>query len=196
MGHDRLSVYGIAKDYGRPQLREVIRYLQARGLLMQSQGEYPTLAVAPMGWEFLRQRQSLSLPKPTDADDTRGFRPTRAGPASAARDYDEGLFEELRALRRRLADVQNVPPFVVFNDVSLRHMAKTFPRTMEEFSRIIGVGEVKLEQYGPEFLQVIGGYAQYRNLPNPKDVASVRQRPEEEKSDREREMQVRRRRTT
>ena len=196
MGHDRLSVHGIAKDYGRPQLREVIRHLQARGLLVQSQGEYPTLAVAPEGREFLQQRQSLSLPRPVDTDNARGTRPRRAGPPSAAMDYDENLFEDLRALRRRLADARKVPPFVVFSDVSLRYMAATSPRTMEEFSHITGVGEVKLEQYGPEFLEAIGSYAQNNDLPDRTDVAPTRKRPGERGSGREREQPEGRSETT
>ena len=56
LGHDRLSVYGIAKDVGRPELREIIGQLQARRLLVRSEGEYPTLAVTAGGRQFLQGR--------------------------------------------------------------------------------------------------------------------------------------------
>ena len=159
MGHDRLSVYGIAKDFGRPQMREVMSQLQSLGLLARSTGEFPTLAVSPEGREFLRNRGTLSLPRPAGISEGRKLGPKRGSPSAATVDYDEDLFEELRVLRRRLADAQEVPAFVVFGDVSLRNMAATFPQSMEEFSRITGVGEVKLKQYGPQFIKAIQSYA-------------------------------------
>ncbi len=164
-GHRQLSVYGIARDYTRPQLRDIIGQLEARGLLMRSDGEYPTLAVAPSGREFLRERQTLALLRPTDPDVDRDTGAGRTRKTPAATEYDEGLFEELRALRRQLADARDVPPFAILWDVSLRHMAAVVPRSMEEFSGITGVGEVKLEQYGPRFLEVIRSYAEANDRP-------------------------------
>ena len=170
LGHDRLSVYGIAKDVGRPGLREIIGQLQARRLLVRSGGggEYPTLAVTDGGRQLLQGRQSVTLPLPRTAyaGYAPGNGPNLGGSPAAPMEYDEVLFEELCALRRRLADVRDVPAFVIFGDVSLRHMAAAFPQSMEEFSRIHGVGEVKLEQYGPEFLEVIRGYSEVNGLPD------------------------------
>ena len=179
LGHEQLSVYGIAKDVGRPQLREIIGQLQLLGLLEQREGEYPTLAVAPGGREFLKQGQSLTLTRPQAADavDTRRTGRKEAGYRSAATEYDEDLFEQLRTLRKRLADARDVPAFVVFGDVSLRHMAAALPQSTEEFSRIHGVGREKLEQYGPVFLEVICSYAEVNNLPEQQDVAPIGQPP-------------------
>ena len=157
LGHDRLSMYGIAKDVGRPELREIIGQLQARGLLVRSGGDYPTLAVTAGGRQLLQGRQSVTLPLPRTAyaGYAQGNGPNLGGSPAAPMEYDEVLFKELHALRRRLADVRDVPAFVIFGDVSLSHMAAAFPRSMEEFSRIHGVGDIKLEQYGPG---VPGGY--------------------------------------
>ena len=154
LGHDRLSVHGIAKDFGAPQLRDIIGQLQARELLARNEGQYPTLAVTTRGREFLNRRQEISLLSPAEQH---GSKPRQSGSAVG---YDENLFEELRTLRKRLADAQDVPAFVVFGDVSLRHMASDFPQSLEEFSRISGVGNKKLEQYGPEFLEVIRSYVE------------------------------------
>ncbi len=77
-------------------------------------------------------------------------------------EYDRGLFEELKALRRDLA--RGKPAFVVFGDVSLRYMAADLPLTMVEFARIPGVGKRKLEEYGPEFLEVIRSYSEAHGL--------------------------------
>ncbi len=167
LGHDQLSVYGIVKDRSRDELRELIGRLQAEGLLARSQGEYPTLAVTDSGMEFLRHRRSISLALP---------KPPARGKAGDAMEYDKGLFEELRSLRLRVAAEQGVPPYVVFSDVSLRDMATDLPLTMEQFSSIHGVGQAKLEQYGPPFLQAIKSYAESSGLPAATGAALMRQR--------------------
>jgi ATP-dependent DNA helicase RecQ len=111
-------------------------------------------------------------------------------------DYDQTLFEELRALRKRLADVRDVPAFVIFGDVSLRHMAAAIPQSPETFSRVPGVGTAKLEQYGPQFLEVIRSYAEANNLPDRTAELSGRQRPRERDREPERQTPERRRGTT
>ena len=189
LGHDRLSMYGIAKDVGRPELREIIGHICRRGgCWYGSEGDYPTLAVTAGGRQLLQGRQSVTLPLPRTAyaGYAPGNGPNLGGSPAAPMEYDEVLFEELRALRRRLADVRDVPAFVIFGDVSLRHMAESFPRSMEEFSRIHGVGEVKLEQYGPEFLEVIRGYSEVNGLPDRTGVSVKRQQPGEISGERER----------
>ncbi len=196
LGHEQLSVYGTAKDFGQPQLRDIVGQLQARGLLVRNEGEYPTLAVTPEGRAFLRQRQSLSLLRPADAGDAGGTGPRRAGSPAAAVECDEKLFGELRALRRRLADARDVPAFVIFGDVSLRHMAAGFPQSTEEFSRIPGVGEAKLEQYGPEFMEIIRSYVEVNGLPDRTDVAPTQHQRRVRSGGREREPPERRRGTT
>ncbi len=196
LGHEQLSVYGTAKDFGQPQLRDIVGQLQARGLLVRNEGEYPTLAVTPEGREFLRKRQTLSLLRPADTHGQRETGPRRAGSPAAAVDYDEKLFGELRALRRRLADARDVPAFVIFGDVSLRHMAAGFPRSTEEFSRIPGVGEAKLEQYGPEFMEIIRSYVEVNGLPDRTDVAPTQHQRRVRSGGREREPPERRRGTT
>jgi ATP-dependent DNA helicase RecQ len=65
------------------------------------------------------------------------------------------LFETLRVLRKRLADEAGLPPYIIFNDASLRDMAQRQPRTLEEFSTIVGVGQAKLARYGPQFVELI-----------------------------------------
>ena len=71
---------------------------------------------------------------------------------------DEALFERLRALRKRLADERGVPPYIVFSDVSLRQMARSYPQSEGEFARISGVGEKKLREFGAAFLSEIAGH--------------------------------------
>ena len=67
----------------------------------------------------------------------------------------DALFEELRALRREIADREGVPAYVIFHDATLREMAAPRPATEEELLDVGGVGERKLEKYGEEFLALI-----------------------------------------
>ena len=71
---------------------------------------------------------------------------------------DEVLFGKLRGLRKQLADERGVPPYIVFSDVSLRQMARFYPATDKEFSRISGVGDRKLREFGDVFLHEIATY--------------------------------------
>ena len=167
-GHDGLSVYGIVKDYDREQMREVLGLLRTRGLLALNEGEYPTLRVTEAGRAFLQGRERLTLPQLQAAGRTA---PTPRSTGGAPEGYDAGLFEALRALRRRLADAQDVPAFVVFGDVALRHMAASRPTTPEAFGRVPGVGQAKLATYGAAFMEAIRAYAEEHGLPASKAVA-------------------------
>ncbi len=79
---------------------------------------------------------------------------TRAG----AIDCDEQLFEQLRALRRKIADERDVPAYVIFSDASLREMARAYPTRLGDFARIPGVGEQKLKNFGDAFVALISDY--------------------------------------
>lgn len=161
-GHDRLSVYGIVEEFSREQLKEIIAQLRAKGLLVRNEGELPTLSVSAVGWEALRGREKVTLVKPAEA-----AKATRASARGAMTQYDTGLFEELRVLRRRLAEERNVPPYVVFGDASLRHMAAAYPRSRDEFARMYGVGETKMDEYGPEFVETIKDYVEAKGITVP-----------------------------
>ena len=170
LGHDGLSVYGVVQDFGRQQLREIIGLLETHGLLARNGTDYPTLAVTPRGREFINSRDTLRIPRPANEPGLAGSRSSTSGESAV---YDDGLFEELRTLRRRLADQENVPSYVVFGDASLRHMAATYPQSSEAFLRVSGVGDVKLEKYGQEFLAVVQDYvARHGITPPPPDAAT------------------------
>ena len=80
------------------------------------------------------------------------------------KDYDKILFEKLRTLRRKIADERNFPPFIIFGDVSLREMSFYFPKNSDEFLRINGVGQQKLNDFGNLFLEVINSYVKENNI--------------------------------
>lgn len=90
------------------------------------------------------------------AEEARMYTPV-AAPKKAER--EPGLLGALKELRNRIARIKNVPAYVIFSDETLMDMADKLPTTMEEFSMIKGVGEVKLELYGPDFLSILRVYA-------------------------------------
>jgi ATP-dependent DNA helicase RecQ len=84
--------------------------------------------------------------------------PRKRRPRAGEVECDEGLFEVLRKLRAELARARNVPPYVVFSDTTLRHMARDYPRDEVSLLQVPGVGERKLSDYGAVVLAAIGGW--------------------------------------
>ena len=165
LGHDKLSVHGIVNDYDRNILRDIASGLVEKGLLARADGEYPTISVTDAGRQWLRSRQPLTLAMRVDEPSARPPRQERARNGNAPPDYDAALFEELRALRRRLANEQDVPAFVVFNDATLRALAAARPTDDRAMLAVSGVGPAKLDSYGEPFLDVIRKYANDTPLP-------------------------------
>ncbi len=106
------------------------------------------LELTDNGAAILKTRAAVKLTKPAVAPETRT---QRVGDISC----DETLFERLRELRKKLADERDVPAYIIFSDVALRQMARNYPENENEFTRISGVGETKLREFGEVFLQEI-----------------------------------------
>ncbi|MGI8820301.1 MAG: DNA helicase RecQ [Chthoniobacterales bacterium] len=151
-GHDQLSTYGIGSEIKREAWQAIGRELLRLGLLETAPGKFATLSLAQAGLEALRQRTPITLTKQPEiaAAKTKD----RAGNIEC----DELLFDQLRVVRRTLADERNVPAYVIFSDVALREMARTYPTTAAEFRRIPGVGEQKLKDFSEPFLEAIRNY--------------------------------------
>ena len=149
LGHDRLTVFNIVHDFTDDELKQMVSLLLAKGLLVKNGDKYPTLAITEAGRTFLTHYENMTLMRPK--------RSPEVVPAShdSASEYDRGLFEKLRALRKRLADDSAVPPYIIFSDASLQQMAYYCPRNRESFALINGVGAEKLERFSEEFLAVI-----------------------------------------
>ncbi|QSV44486.1 DNA helicase RecQ [Geobacter benzoatilyticus] len=155
LGHDRLSTYGIGADRSAEAWGSIIRQLIHRGYLEQDLANYSVLKLTSAARPLLRGEENLVLAKPRVKVAPAKKEPKRKGVAASLAEGDEGLFQELRALRKRLADEQHVPPYVIFSDATLVEMASLRPATMDDLLRVNGVGQQKLERYGAAFLEVI-----------------------------------------
>ena len=157
--HENLSVYGVAKGTPLQQLREYVDLLLLKNYLVKQPGEYPTIGVSNLGKVALRDRTPILLPKPKSFTES-----LKKESVAEETNYDAGLFEQLRALRRSIAEELNVPPFVIFGDKTLQELAYYLPQSLKSLGKIFGVGERKLKQFGTKFLTVIQVYTKTHGL--------------------------------
>jgi ATP-dependent DNA helicase RecQ len=153
-GHQRLTTFGIGRDLTADQWRAVFRQLAARGLLDVDAEGYGSLLLTAAATPVLRGEEQLWLRRERRAPtapkgSTKRERGAEIAPA------DSGLWDALRACRKRLAAELNVPPYVIFHDATLRAMLENRPTTANELRAISGVGDSKLERYGEAFLEVL-----------------------------------------
>jgi ATP-dependent DNA helicase RecQ len=157
LGHERLSTWGIGKEFGDAEWTSIIRQLIHRGYLFQDIADYSVLKLTAAARPLLRGKATLELARPRIRAKAAKAPALPKGPKGpiTLEAGDLVLFEALRALRRRLAEEQGVPPYVVFGDVSLVEMSRRKPRNDAELLGISGVGQVKLARYGEVFLAAI-----------------------------------------
>ncbi|MBS4175351.1 DNA helicase RecQ [Bacillus sp. FJAT-49736] len=142
-GFHQISTYGIMKGKTQREVNDFIDYLTAEGYLRPTDGAYPVLIVTNKGINVLMGEEKV-------------FRKEKVQVKQLVEDNE--LFEELRRLRREIAAVEKIPPYIIFSDQTLQEMSVRMPTTSSEFLQLKGVGERKLEQYGSTFLAVILSY--------------------------------------
>ena len=153
-GHDQLSTYGIGKDLDAKTWRSVFRQLVASGLLEVDTDAYNGLRLTDASRAVLTGKQNVLLRKelPSKTERSRDRGPRTGVPVQA---QDLSLFGALRDLRALLAREQNVPAYVIFHDSTLRNIAEQRPGSMDELSRVGGIGGAKLERYGQKVLETV-----------------------------------------
>ncbi|MEX9772576.1 ATP-dependent DNA helicase RecQ [Morganella morganii] len=149
-GHDKLAVYGIGKDKSQEHWVSVLRQLIHLGLITQNIANYSALQLTESVRPVLRGEVPLQLAVPR----IQNIKPRQTA-RSYGGNYDKKLFAKLRKLRKSIADEENIPPFVVFNDATLIEMAEQCPVRANDLLLINGVGERKLERFGDAFMALI-----------------------------------------
>ncbi|MEP9347670.1 DNA helicase RecQ [Xanthobacter sp. KR7-225] len=156
-GHDKISTFGIGKDFSRDDWRAVVRQLVAMGHLVVDVEGHGALGLAEKCRPVLRGEEKVELKAEARARPARTGGGERAPRAQLSDPADEALFRRLKALRLEIARAQSVPPYVIFHDTTLMEVARLRPRSLAAFGDISGVGEAKLERYGSAFLAVVDG---------------------------------------
>lgn len=157
-GHDRISTFGIGTEHDNRAWRAILRQLIALRLVDVDLAGHGGLSIASAGRGFLRDKPTLMLRVPAPPRARRN-KTARSPAQSTVTEADRDLFEALRHKRMELARTQNVPPYVIFHDKTLIELAATRPASRAEMAKVPGIGEAKLDRYGPAFLAVIAGHA-------------------------------------
>ncbi len=152
--HNQLSTYGIGREQNQDHWSHLLRQLIHCGYLEQDIGNYSVLKLTEAARPLLRGETELTITKPR----LKPGRKKRSERKIVGLEYDQELFNQLRGLRKQIADRDGVPPYVVFGDASLAEMAATLPTDKEAFLQINGVGQAKLQRYGHEFMEEIIGF--------------------------------------
>jgi ATP-dependent DNA helicase RecQ len=149
LGFDSLSTYGLLKNYTLPEIRDAINRLIATDYLALTDSEYPVVKLTPKGVAVLKSQTKVwqKVPK-------------RAQKITA----DNSLFSILRSLRKHIADREQIPPYLVFADSTLKEMSEYCPTSYDALLTIKGVGESKRKRYGDEFIEVLQQYALANNI--------------------------------
>jgi len=154
-GHDRLKTFGVGIDLDKGEWRSVFRQLVAQGHLHVDIEGHGGLHLNESARQVLSGSQPVAFR--SDIAETKPAK-SRAAPRQPSGDKtpeEEALWQALRTLRLELAREQGVPPYIIFHDSTLLDLVKRRPRTLEELSRIPGVGQSKLARYGEAFLLAI-----------------------------------------
>ena len=156
-GHDNLSTFSIGNERSKKEWQSIYRQLIAQNLLTVDTIGHGSLKITPAGFEFLKERNPLSLRKHNEKIVTKKITKKKTIQNITSEDQQQ-LFSALKNKRAELAKIQNVPPYIIFHDKTLIEFAIKKPNNIETMSSIIGVGQKKIELYGQEFLSIINNF--------------------------------------
>lgn len=154
--HKELKTYGIGKDLKKDEWLWIARQLVINGYLSQTTDQYATLKITEKGWKILKGEALLKLVMKKLEKEVEEILEEPA--------YHTGLLEQLKALRRDIADAENVPAYNIVADNSLVELATYLPRTFDEMKQISGFGDYKVAKYGPVMLDMVKKFAVANNL--------------------------------
>jgi len=166
--HKNLPTYGVGADVSKNDWFLYFKDLIAQGFLAQTSGQYPTIALTEKSRDVLRGETTVQLIKSKTIEEPR----PRFAAGAETPEYFKDLFDRLRSVRSAIANKENVPPYVVFSDATLVEMSAYLPANESELRRISGVGDLKLEKYGRQFLAEIDNYCVEKKLASRIDLKS------------------------
>jgi superfamily II DNA helicase RecQ len=145
-----VSLRQMARDYPSNE-RELARI---SGMSERKQKEFGHIFLAVIGGHLETQPRQIFAATSFEEPEARSARARHSAPSDDG-PYDQGLFERLRAVRRKLAEARGVPAYIILHDAALRQMARVYPATEEELAGISRVGPKRASEFGEQFLAVI-----------------------------------------
>jgi ATP-dependent DNA helicase RecQ len=170
-GHDGLPVYGQGKALsGDMQVwLSVLRQCLLNGLLEKDIDSIGLVHITEKGIDFIENPQRITLTKDHDFEAEKQEEEDEEKTQQAA-GHDETLFTQLKELRKQVAKQKNLPPYVLFQDPSLKEMATTYPQSLHELTHISGVGQGKAQKFGSPFVAAIKKYVEDNDIETAADV--------------------------
>jgi len=175
-----LPTYGVGNNQDKIYWQNLLRQLLINGFLSESNEEFSVLKLNDESREILFNGKKVIFKKVKEQAKAVTVAEVETDYPTPEFDANEDLFSELRALRREIAERENVPPYVIFSDATLLELSAYLPNSKEELSQISGFGAFKIEKYGDLFLTPIKDYCNLHSLSSkiiekkPKRVREVR----------------------
>jgi ATP-dependent DNA helicase RecQ len=151
-GHDRLSTYGIGREHSVAYWRHFLWQLIHRDYCYQDLDNFNVIRLTKKAVPILKGDETVELSLPPKTIEKKSKRKSARDDVNRIK---SAMFEALRVLRRRLAEEEGKPPFMIFSDATLYEMAEHKPQTLDEMLNVSGVGQYKLDLYGVKFLEAI-----------------------------------------
>lgn len=162
LGFDTLTTYGIMNEYSKNTIRDLISFLISENYIKTVGNEYPILTLTKLSNDVLFSNKQILIKKKIEKISE--SKKLLKDSSNNEIPFNKDLFEILRQLRKELAIKNNVPPFIIFADTSLKQMATYFPLDYDSMLQINGVGNMKLEKYGDIFIKYIQEYVVSHNI--------------------------------
>jgi ATP-dependent DNA helicase RecQ len=153
--HKQLKTFGVGADISKEAWGDIIRDLLAQEYLIKSGGMYPVLHLTPKSASVLMGEEKVMITKTKEKVETI---------SSSEVNYEKDLFIQLKEVRRKIANEENVPAYIVLSDATLMELATYLPHNKEEFLKISGFGSVKIEKYGKPFWEVVADHCHVHHL--------------------------------
>ena len=166
--HNLLPLFGVGKEFDEHFWNAVIRQVTLGGLLYKDVESFGILKLTDAGKAFLANPKSFKLLKQHDFSNTDDDDSIILGGKGGV--FDEQLYDLLIDLRKSIAKEMGVPPFVVFQEPSLKDMCFQYPIEIEELTNIQGVGVGKAQRYGEPFIALIANYVEDNDIERPQDM--------------------------
>ncbi|RPD50497.1 DNA helicase RecQ [Hymenobacter sediminis] len=168
-GHDKLPVYGQGKEHDAQFWHSLLRQVLLSGYLEKDIENFGVVKITAKGIDFIENPHSIKLTKDHNYEEEVKEEQEQEEVQQAA-GHDEALFDMLKALRKKVAQQKNLPPYVLFQDPSLKEMATTFPTKMDDLAHVSGVGQGKAQKFGAPFLALIQKYVDENDIVTAADV--------------------------
>jgi ATP-dependent DNA helicase RecQ len=165
--HQDLELFGVGMDDDEKLWNAVIRQALIAGYLKKDVENYGLLKLTSAGKKYLKNPESFMIVEDKDFDEEQEDEMTRDSVATA---LDPALYSMLKDLRKKMSKKLQVPPYVIFQDVSLEQMATVYPVNLQELQNIPGVGAGKAKRYGQDFCELIKKHCEENDIERPEDL--------------------------